>query len=77
MAEQHQGGGKQGFASMNRERQRQIASMGGSSVPADKRPFAQNHRLAAEAGRKGGMASGGRHRNRTATTADTEGEQTH
>src|SRR5207253_9247367 len=52
----HHGSGKQGFASMDRERQRQIASMGGSSVPADKRPFAQNHQLAAEAGRKGGMA---------------------
>jgi general stress protein YciG len=59
------GSGKQGFASMEPERQRKIASMGGSSVPAEKRPFAQNHRLAAEAGRKGGMASsGGRHRRR-------------
>lgn len=63
---QHHGSGKQGFASMDPEKQRQIASMGGSSVPAEKRPFAQNHRLAAEAGRKGGMASGGRHRNRPA-----------
>lgn len=49
---------------MSPEKQRQIASMGGSSVPAEKRPFAQNHRLAAEAGRKGGMASSGRHRHR-------------
>lgn len=47
---------------MSPEKQRQIASMGGSSVPAEKRPFAQNHRLASEAGRKGGMASGGRNR---------------
>lgn len=52
---------------MDPQKQRQIASMGGSSVPAEKRPFAQNHRLAAEAGRKGGMASGGRHRNRAAS----------
>lgn len=66
------GSGKQGFASMNRERQRQIASMGGSSVPADKRPFAQNHRLAAEAGRKGGMASSGRNRNPGTATAGDE-----
>lgn len=62
---------------MNRERQRQIASMGGSSVPADKRPFAQDHRLAAEAGRKGGMASGGRHRNRSIPVAGDEARPTH
>ena len=73
----HHGSGKQGFASMNRERQRQIASMGGSSVPADKRPFAQDHRLAAEAGRKGGMASGGRHRNRSIPVAGDEARPTH
>jgi general stress protein YciG len=73
----HQGSGKQGFASMNRERQRKIASMGGSSVPADKRPFAQNHQLAAEAGRKGGMASGGRHRNRSVPVAADQGPPTH
>jgi general stress protein YciG len=67
---QHHGTGKQGFASMDPERQRQIASMGGSSVPAAKRPFAQNHRLAAEAGRKGGMASSGsRHRTGTGTSS--------
>jgi general stress protein YciG len=66
------GGGKQGFASMTPEKQRQIAAMGGSSVPPDKRPFAQNHRLAAEAGRKGGMASGGRHRNGEVPVAGSE-----
>ena len=43
-----------GFASMNQERQRQIASMGGKAVPDEKRSFSQNRRLAAEAGRKGG-----------------------
>ena len=48
-----------GFASMNTERQRQIASMGGKAVPDEKRSFSQNRRLAAEAGRKGGQASGG------------------
>jgi len=59
------GSGKQGFASMDPEKQRQIASTGGSSVPPEKRPFSRNHRLAAEAGRKGGLASGGgRHRGR-------------
>ena len=48
-----------GFASMNAERQRQIASMGGKAVPDEKRSFSQNRRLAAEAGRKGGQASHG------------------
>jgi uncharacterized protein len=69
---QHHGSGKQGFASMDPEKQRQIASMGGSSVPAAKRPFAQNHRLAAEAGRKGGMASGGRNRSRNMARVQPE-----
>jgi uncharacterized protein len=46
-----------GFASMNAERQRQIASMGGKAVPDEKRSFSQNPELAAEAGRKGGQAS--------------------
>ena len=48
-----------GFASMNQERQRQIASMGGKAVPDEKRSFSQNPELAAEAGRKGGQASHG------------------
>ena len=48
-----------GFASMNTERQRQIASMGGKAVPDEKRSFSQNPELAAEAGRKGGQASHG------------------
>lgn len=64
---QEHSSGKQGFASMDPKKQRQIASMGGSSVPAEKRPFAQNHRLAAEAGRKGGMASRGKQRARAVT----------
>ena len=49
---------RRGFASMNPERQREIASKGGKSVPAEKRSFSQNRDLAAEAGRKGGQASG-------------------
>lgn len=48
-----------GFASMNAERQREIASKGGRSVPAEKRSFSQDRGLASEAGRKGGQASGG------------------
>ena len=48
---------RRGFASISPERQREIASKGGKSVPADKRSFSQNRTLAAEAGRKGGMVS--------------------
>lgn len=49
---------KRGFASMDEERQREIASKGGKSVPAEKRSFSQDRELASEAGRKGGQASG-------------------
>lgn len=50
---------KRGFASMDAERQREIASKGGRSVPAEKRSFSQDRELASGAGRKGGQASGG------------------
>jgi uncharacterized protein len=43
-----------GFASMDAEKQRAIASKGGQSVPDEKRSFSQNRELAAQAGRKGG-----------------------
>lgn len=60
MADRAQSGkSNRGFASMDPARQREIASKGGSSVPAEKRPFSQNHKLAAEAGRKGGEHSHG------------------
>lgn len=51
-----------GFASMNRDKQREIARKGGRSVPDDKRSFSQNHQLASDAGRKGGHSSHGRRR---------------
>jgi uncharacterized protein len=57
LAEPKQKRGKQGFASMDPERVRQIASRGGNSVPSEKRPFAQDRTLAVEAGRKGGQRS--------------------
>jgi general stress protein YciG len=41
---------KRGFGSMSAEKQREIASKGGKSVPSDKRSFFQNRDLAAEAG---------------------------
>ncbi len=49
---------KRGFASMNPDKQREIASKGGKSVPGDKRSFSQNRDLASQAGRKGGQVSG-------------------
>ncbi len=49
---------KRGFASMSPEKQREIASKGGKSVPSDKRSFSQNRDLASQAGRKGGQMSG-------------------
>jgi len=52
-----------GFAAMDPERQRAIASKGGRSVPDSKRSFSQNRGLAAQAGRKGGQESGGNFRN--------------
>jgi general stress protein YciG len=43
-----------GFASMDQEKQREIASKGGQSVPPEKRSFSQDPGLAASAGKKGG-----------------------
>ena len=57
MAEVHNAS-KRGFASMSPEKQREIASKGGRSVPSDKRSFSQNRDLASHAGRKGGQTSG-------------------
>ena len=47
--------GRQGFASMDDERQREIASKGGRSVPDQERSFSKDRELAADAGRKGGQ----------------------
>jgi general stress protein YciG len=51
------GTSKRGFASMSPEKQREIASKGGKSVPSHKRTFSSNRDLAAEAGRRGGKVS--------------------
>jgi general stress protein YciG len=53
------GTSRRGFASMDPAKQREIASKGGSSVPPEKRPFSQDHKLAADAGRRGGEQSRG------------------
>lgn len=56
------GTSKRGFASMDKERQREIARKGGASVPSEKRSFSQDRQLAASAGRKGGESSHGSRR---------------
>ena len=48
--------GLRGFAGMNVDKRRAIAKKGGASVPREKRSFVQNPGLAAQAGRKGGLA---------------------
>ena len=51
---------RRGFASMDPIKQREIARKGGRAVPSEKRSFSQNHKLASDAGRKGGHMSHGR-----------------
>lgn len=51
---EQKGTSNRGFASMDRSKQRAIASKGGQSVPPEKRSFSQDPELAAKAGRKGG-----------------------
>lgn len=60
---------KRGFASMDPERQREIARKGGASVPSEKRSFSQDRSLAAQAGRKGGEASHGSRSARAKTSS--------
>ena len=45
-----------GFADMDVDKRREIAKKGGANVPHEKRSFAQDRALAADAGRKGGRA---------------------
>jgi general stress protein YciG len=55
---------KRGFASWTPEKRTEVARLGGSSVPADRRSFSQSKDLASSAGRKGGEASHGGGRKR-------------
>jgi general stress protein YciG len=57
-----EGASRRGFASMDPARQKAIASMGGKSVPGQKRSFSQNRVLAISAGRKGGQSVPGEKR---------------
>lgn len=65
-----------GFASMDREKQRAIASKGGQSVPPEKRSFSQDRTLAAEAGRKGGEHSHGGKKREATEEGRTEAKDT-
>ena len=62
---------RRGFAAMNPERRREIARKGGASVPSEKRSFAKDRDLAANAGRKGGEASRGGGRTRAPGARET------
>jgi general stress protein YciG len=57
---------------MDAAKQREIASKGGQSVPAAKRSFSQDRRLAAEAGRKGGQSSHGGGRKQAIETTEQQ-----
>jgi uncharacterized protein len=64
-----------GFAAMNPEQQRQIASMGGRAAHQRGTAHEWDSREAAEAGRKGGKAA--HHRGAEQTTASSNGAATH
>jgi general stress protein YciG len=66
---------ERGFGSMDDDKQRDIASKGGRSVPDDKRSFSKDPQLAAEAGREGGQQSGGRRQNQTDRQDQNSGGQ--
>jgi uncharacterized protein len=68
-----------GFAGMDRDRQRQISSQGGKAAHQKGTAHEFDSEEAREAGRKGGMVSGGRRRAReqaanTGTDREREGE---
>lgn len=58
--EKKSGVSRRGFASLSPERRREIAAKGGAAVPAEKRSFSKNKKLAISAGRKGGQVMGGK-----------------
>lgn len=62
MADQNNNEGKRGFASMDPQKQREIASKGGKAAHESGRANEFTPEEAREAGRKGGLASGGSNR---------------
>ena len=69
--------GKQGFASMDPDKQREIASKGGQSVPDEKRSFSQDPKLAAEAGHEGGQHSHGGNKPGSSQASDSDTSSGH
>jgi uncharacterized protein len=65
-----------GFASMDRERQREISSQGGKAAHQKGTAHEFDSNEAREAGRKGGMVSGGRRRSRDVANTNS-GESAH
>ena len=65
-----------GFAGMDPERQRQISSQGGKAAHQKGTAHEFDSEEAREAGRKGGMVSGGRRRARESANAGRQAEQT-
>ncbi len=74
MADKKTAGSRRGFASMDQEKQREIASKGGQASGGN---FANNRERASEAGKKGGQASGGNfaHNPERASQAGRKGGQ--
>lgn len=66
---------QRGFGSMDEDKQRDIASKGGQSVPSEKRSFSQDHDLASEAGRKGGENSSGSGDRQQQASGNDRGQQ--
>jgi uncharacterized protein len=56
MKKETSGKSERGFAALSPERRREIARMGGRSVPAEKRSFTVDPSLAAKAGSIGGKS---------------------
>lgn len=52
-------GKPRGFSVLSLERRTEIARLGGKAVPANRRSYSQNHDLAVESGRKGGLTTAG------------------
>ena len=61
--EQRSNRSKRGFASMDEEKKREIASKGGKAAHASGNAHEFNSEEAREAGRKGGQAKGGNRNN--------------
>ena len=74
MANTEKGEGRgRGFAGMDPERQRQISSQGGKAAHQKGTAHEFDSEEAREAGRKGGMVSGGRRRARDSGSEGSEG----